>query len=343
MSARPTSALLFKNRIPLPPELPLDAIARDQKVGVRAADGELRIEAPGNGADETHIVQRRAVVVPPTILQSFDWQGGMRISLVAEHGGITARALDPDTHPDFTDPLIGLDGLPLPPQYLVQAFTSVPDRVAGVRKGEETAHFILDYCTKAGRPLGGDDRFLDFGCGSGRVLRHMPRLADVDVIGTDLYADAITWCRRFLPTGTFIDGQERPSLPVEDNSVDVMLALSVLTHLDEELCRSWLADWKRMLKPGGLAFVTAHSDGLIASNFAHVPQRQEQVRTGMQENGGVWFDDSAAWKGIFPDIYQTTYHSEEHIRSVWGSIMEIIDIVPSGGFTNRQDLVVMRA
>lgn len=341
---RPTSALLIVNRIPMPPEVDMTRFEGCKNVSVNVSDdGTVSIEPGGDGTTGARQHLRgRTVVLTRDVLDRLPWRRGERLSIESHPGRIDVRRLDPSSHPDLTDPPMGPDGLPMPPQYLVQAFTSVPDRLRAIAKGERTARFILDHCAKHGVTLGEGSRFLDFGCGSGRVLRHMPRLAGVEVIGTDLYKDALAWCREHL-SGSFIDGQENPPLPLEDDSVDAMLALSVLTHLDEEHCVAWLEDWKRVLKPGGLAFVTAHSHGLIERNFANMPERRERVNAGMAESGGVWFDDSKGWEGVFPEFYQTTYHSEDHIRSVWGSVMDIVEIVPSGGFTNAQDLVILRA
>jgi len=50
-----------------------------------------------------------------------------------------------------------------------------------------------------------------------------------------------------------------PTLPVEDNSVDCIAAWSVFTHI-ETFELHWLAELRRILRPGGLALLTFVTD-----------------------------------------------------------------------------------
>ena len=184
---------------------------------------------------------------------------------------------------------------------------------------------------------------LDFGCGSGRVGRYFPKVTGADVIGVDLHRDAIEWCQAHMPHGTFMVGTVAPPLNLPDNSVDALLAVSVLTHLDGDLEEAWLAEWKRVLKPGGIAVVTYHGEGLVALKLPKGSQMELEVSRQWQERGGIAFIDNKAWAGIFPDAYQTTYHRNDHIRSVWGRHFDILELLPSGGFINQHDVAVLRA
>jgi len=50
-----------------------------------------------------------------------------------------------------------------------------------------------------------------------------------------------------------------PTLPIPDASIDLVYAFSVFSHIDEfEL--AWLAELRRVLKPGGIAYLTTHTD-----------------------------------------------------------------------------------
>lgn len=342
---RPVSAILINNRIPLPPEIEAPPLDNSGRIGLEVdPGGVLRVAAWAPGcAGQTRLADRR-FVVPPALLSRLGWSPGEVLSLTrADTGTIVISSVEARRHPDFMSPAIAEDGLPRPPHFLVQAFTNSPDPEGAIENGRRAAEFVAAKSEALGRPLSAGSHFLDFGCGSGRVLRHIPALTGADVIGTDLHDDAIAWCRAHMPFGTYLDGQTAPPLPLPDNSLDAMLALSVLTHLDADLCSAWLAEWKRILRPGGIAVVTFHGEGFLERRLSAQPEAAARIRSGLDANGGLHFSDDKSWLGVFPDAYQTTYHTYDHVRRVWGSVMDLVEIVPSGGFVNAQDTAILRA
>jgi SAM-dependent methyltransferase len=58
---------------------------------------------------------------------------------------------------------------------------------------------------------------------------------------------------------TRVNAMEPPS-PYPDDNFDLVYAVSVLTHLTPQLADAWIADFARVLRPGGLLFVTTHGD-----------------------------------------------------------------------------------
>ncbi len=125
-----------------------------------------------------------------------------------------------------------------------------------------------------------DGHLLDVGCGSGRLalaLRdlHQLRYTGIDVVPSLLeYAaarcDNPAW--RFLEADGF-------HIPLDDDSVDMAVAFSVFTHLLHEESYAYLAEMRRVLKPGGIIVfsylefdVPAHWS-VFASNLAHLDDR----------------------------------------------------------------------
>ncbi len=101
-------------------------------------------------------------------------------------------------------------------------------------------------------------RVLDWGCSSGRLIRHWTDLATTggEVWGTDLCATALNWATENLsPPFRFFQGTTRPRLPLPDASIDLVYANSVFTHI-RELWDAWLMELRRVIRPGGLLFVT---------------------------------------------------------------------------------------
>lgn len=95
-------------------------------------------------------------------------------------------------------------------------------------------------------------RLLDFGCGSGRLANALKASKNIDYIGIDVVQDLLdyakTICARddwsFIKSTDFV-------LPLEDDSLDMIACFSVFTHLLHEETYVYLAEMRRILKPGG--------------------------------------------------------------------------------------------
>jgi SAM-dependent methyltransferase len=119
---------------------------------------------------------------------------------------------------------------------------------------------------------------LDFGCGSGRLARHLLRHDPVPrrYVGIDIDRRGLAWCAEHLypiasrlglrwdfvhhdvrnpflnPTGA----AEVLSLPMLDRTVSLVLAHSVFTHLIERQALQYLHEVGRVLTADGLAYTT---------------------------------------------------------------------------------------
>ena len=342
---RPVSAVLFGSDIPIPSDIDLGFLAGQTLAIYDAGGGTFAVKkhTAEHALADAQVVGQQLHLPAPT-MAALKWESGQVFSILrGDNQSILLQPIEPAQHLDFHSPVFGVDGLPIPPHFLIQAFTNSVEIRPLIENGKLAAEFVIRKAAEHGKPLQPGNTFLDFGCGSGRVLRHIPQLTGAGVIGTDLYKPAIEWCRRHYPFGKFMDGILQPPLALEDDSVDAMLALSVLTHLNYENCGAWLREWKRIMKPGSIAAVSFHGDGFVDAAFSEDLPGRAYIEANLAKNDGVAFMDNKAWQGIFPDEYQTTYHTFEHVRREWGKIFEIVEILPSGSFVNRQDVAIMRA
>lgn len=95
-------------------------------------------------------------------------------------------------------------------------------------------------------------RILDVGCGTGANLEMLANFGDAE--GVDVSDDALEFCRaKGLKTHKGL----AEKLPFEDESFDLVTALDVVEHLDDDV--SGLKEMNRVLKKGGrtLIFVPA--------------------------------------------------------------------------------------
>src|SRR5215510_9936380 len=96
-------------------------------------------------------------------------------------------------------------------------------------------------------------RILDVGCGTGANLLMLSRYGDAE--GVDISEDALAFCReRGLDHVRQGAGEE---LPYADNTFDLVTALDVVEHMDDDL--AGLREMFRVLRPDGrvLLFVPA--------------------------------------------------------------------------------------
>ena len=101
---------------------------------------------------------------------------------------------------------------------------------------------------------------LEFGCGYGRLTRHLFTVApQAEIFGCDVSARDITFCRRSYPKGRFLVNQPTPPLDLPDGQCDLIFSYSVFTHLSEQNHKDWLQELTRILRPGGVMVHTTHS------------------------------------------------------------------------------------
>lgn len=242
----------------------------------------------------------------------------------------------------FTDPLTDELGKPIPPGWLAQAFTGVPEPEQFIRGGRRAAELIIDWARDAGLPPQSIDTILDFGSGCGRVSRHIPDLTSARVIGCDLHEDAIDWCQTHYTEGTYIVGSLNPPLAIQDHSIDLIYAISVFTHLDADYQRTWLQEWARIIKKGGLAIVTFNGDDFVEKHLPPESDYKNYVISSWQSDQGFAFVKDGGWEGVFPDEYQTTYQTFDNLRRTWAEFFELLAVKESGEFANRQNCAILR-
>jgi SAM-dependent methyltransferase len=165
---------------------------------------------------------------------------------------IAARAPEP------ADPAPG--GIPLPPPLLRVLVDGHGDPDKFVRASANNAAMIERTLAGAGVELGELGAVLDFGCGCGRIMRHFAGLRDPELHGCDYNPRLVDWCRDNLPFMTPARNELDPPAPYPDERFDLVYAVSVLTHLTEDLAHRWVAEWARILRPGGLLLFSTHGD-----------------------------------------------------------------------------------
>jgi SAM-dependent methyltransferase len=179
---------------------------------------------------------------------------------------------DHDVAIDENVPADGGADLPVPPQDLWAGYAlTAEDYLKCGRTDVATMLRLLTQAHGAAPPL---KRVLDLGCAAGRMLRFVPRGEDCEHWGIDISAEHIAWCQANLsPPMLFATGTTVPHVPFEDRTFDLIYCGSVFTHISE-LAEAWLLELRRILRPGGYAYVTIHSRhtlDLLRTKYRTVP------------------------------------------------------------------------
>jgi SAM-dependent methyltransferase len=179
---------------------------------------------------------------------------------------------------------------------------------------------------------------LDFGCGCGRVFRALKTfLPSSELYGADIDGEAIDWLENnYAKFGKFAVIPHLPPTLFRDDMFDLVIGLSVFTHLPEEMQFHWLQELNRITKPNGYLILTTHGEKFWRS-------RDAQIVKIMEHKGFYYFQpDGNYGKSVsLPDFYQVTYHSHNYIKEKWGKYFEVIDI-QARGIDDHQDIVLLR-
>lgn len=107
-----------------------------------------------------------------------------------------------------------------------------------------------------GQPLEGA-RFLDFGCGWGRLTRLLAFYSPPENIwGVDPWDQSINACMAHKVPGRFRMSARVPGVIPIGEPVDVTIAFSVFTHLSEVAARAAMAAIRKQTAPGGIFVFT---------------------------------------------------------------------------------------
>jgi SAM-dependent methyltransferase len=188
-----------------------------------------------------------------------------------------------------------------------------------------------------GKELGDFQFILDWGCGCGRAIRALAKLVpNSKLYGTDIDGEAIEWLKQnYFKFAEFSVAPHFPPTPYKDHTFDLIIGISVLTHLPEEMQFQWLKELNRITKPSGYVILTTHGE-------KHYKGLDASIVDIMNKKGFFYFDAGFNYgKSIsLPEFYQTAFHSHAYIYREWKTYFNIIDI-QTLGMDNHQDTILL--
>jgi len=223
------------------------------------------------------------------------------------------------------------DGLPIPPTQLIFLVTISKEVSWFLHTGRICADSILYVLKRNGLRLEDFNAILDFGCGCGRVLRHWKPVIGPLYYGTDYNPELIAWCqKKLVELADFKTNKLVPPLDYPDEKFDFIYAISVFTHLTEDLQHAWMQELLRVLKKGGHLLITLHGESRL---FQMTPEEQQQFNAGQLV---VRYTEVAGTN------YCGAYHPESFVRSHLASGFDVLDFVSEGARDADQDVYLLR-
>ncbi len=139
---------------------------------------------------------------------------------------------------------------------------------------------------------------IDYGCGSGRLANALGQAMRIEYLGIDVVEDLLAYARTKSPDHYRYIKHHGLNVPAESDSVDMICAFSLFTHLLQAETYIYLEDMRRVLKLGGrlvFSFLELESDAqwaIFESTVIHQKQNTLPVLNTFMERNQIakWAD-----------------------------------------------------
>lgn len=194
---------------------------------------------------------------------------------------------------------------------------------------------------------------LDFGCGAARLLRYFLCFKPQHRYhACEVNKYAVNYVRKLSKNVDVRRIDSHPPSPFQSESMDVVYAWSIWTHFDAATGRAWLEEAHRLLRHGGCALITVHTDELV-KRYGVEPKLvetmkarggdYEKIYAEYQVSGlSYWraYPQDARQYGIDNESFGMAFISNEYIRRNWSDLFDIEGVCT--GIPHWQDVVILK-
>ncbi len=162
------------------------------------------------------------------------------------------------------------------PLWAIAATNRNWDEASFFRSGQDDVIRAMSLIGRTRLPLC-RERCLDFGCGVGRLTQALCYYFDV-CHGVDIAPSMIALAQHYNRFGTrcHYHLNEQPDLRLfERRSFDLVFSLIVLRHMQPDYARAYLAEFLRVLRPGGIAYFQIPSELTVYSAVVQERLREQ--------------------------------------------------------------------
>jgi SAM-dependent methyltransferase len=110
-----------------------------------------------------------------------------------------------------------------------------------------------------------------------------------------------------------------------------VIVISVFTHLPRDYQDAWLAELRRVTRPGGVVIATVHGESHWRQTwdvgFAAAPRRvrlRSKLLALERRLRGFTHWRGDGWERIFPDYYHTSWHRPGYVKRHWSKWFDVV-------------------
>lgn len=220
------------------------------------------------------------------------------------------------------------------------ASTSDDDVASYVGSARNAMSVIERGLQAASLGFGDVERWLDFGCGYGRVLRLLTQRVDPGrVYVTDVIQEGVEFCVSEFGVHAVPAAPSLEALEVSD--FGAVYAISVLTHMDEASTTEMLRLMRRALAVGGLIVFTTHGhrsveriDRYYGGSYV---DDQRRVATAVEGEGMAFIPYRHYRQADYGMAWHAPRFIEHRMRHLHGDTMRLLLHQPHG-YDDHQDV-----
>ena len=151
----------------------------------------------------------------------------------------------------------------------------------------EDAMVAISGCRKS---IGPNWKLLDFGSGWGRITRLALRDFKLSNIqGVDVDEDLVKLSNELFGSSVFSTCDPFPPIGIASESLHLILAYSVFSHLSEEAAKKWLNEFARLLKPRQFLVFTTRGTSFLDYCQQLAAKHNDVADSGYQDKLAAMF------------------------------------------------------
>ena len=235
---------------------------------------------------------------------------------------------------------------PFPPSDRMQITTGLTDPRHFASHGYDILKALSEACPQ---PLASFQSVLDFGVGAGRLARMFKGFRGT-YTGIDVDGRNVAWVASALQYVNAVHTQPRKALPFPNAQFDLIISVSVFSHMNEKDHLFYLSEIARVARPGAIIMLTTHGERALAraetepSIFKMLEVSARSIKKARAALSGGGFKFIRQWLGHLNKLfysYGITFISSAYIHRVWATYFDVVDI-RSGAIHDFQDIAVLR-
>ncbi len=203
-----------------------------------------------------------------------------------------------------------------------------------------------------------NNRFLDFGCGWGRITRvFLNTFKPGNIFAVDVLDEAVETCNKCRVPAQISRTPSIPPIDFSDEFFDVIVSYSVFSHLSEEYFVAWMNEFRRLLRRGGVAFLTTRPREAIEwfkelREAGEVPEYARgaansfvdwEAAFAAYDSGNFCFDPEGSGGEGLTGFYGESCVPQSFVERTFGNVFEVTKMVNfSEHYLFDQNLIVLK-